>query len=418
MYEGDMMVRRHIIVGIDPGTTVGLAMLNLHGEICALHSSKNMSIDDIVERIISEGLPAIIATDVETLPQTVEKVSASFEARLHVPQDSISLKEKNELAKGTQISNAHERDALAAAVKAYLHYKPKFDNIDTRLGQAGKMGLSEEVKALTLREYTVSEALSILEPPASPQVGSVAQTGAPCKIHTHPPIGPLKARIRNQRAYISELESRILELKKTVRSLECEIASRDETTRLRAIESAVVCSRDRRITRLEKDRALLRRSHKRLAKELKALRGIQKLTVHDDLIVCHVLRRFLGQDIDALAKATGIKEGDILFVEDSSGGGASTAAKVASLGVKGIITQTEMSHTAREILEQHAVAVVAAAACDIRREGAVAILEKKQFDEAYARWERDTRSKERAQQSQWLEGIIEAYRHERKKGKK
>ncbi len=69
--KGDAMVRRHIIVGIDPGTTVGLPMLDLHGEICALYSSKDMSIDDIVERIIGEGLPVIIATDVETLPQTV-----------------------------------------------------------------------------------------------------------------------------------------------------------------------------------------------------------------------------------------------------------------------------------------------------------------------------------------------------------
>ena len=412
------MVRRHIIVGIDPGTTVGLAMLDLHGEICALHSSKDMSIDDIVERIIREGLPVIIATDVETLPQTVEKVSASFEARLHIPRNPISLREKNELARGQHVSNAHERDALAAAVKAYLFYKPKFDNIDARLVQAGKVGLSEEVKALTLKEYYVTEAIAMLEPPPPPQAGEGARKGPPQDEHAHPPIGPLKARIRNQKAYIGELELRILGLRKTIQALEREIAGRNESARIKAIESAVVHSKNRRISRLEKDAAQLRTSNRRLMKELKALRGIQKLKVHRDLIVCHVLRRFSGPEIDALCKATGIKEGDVLFVEDSSGGGASTANKVAALGVTGIITQTEMSHTAREILELQAVAVFNAAAFAIRREGPVAILEKKQFDEAYASWAHGAQQKERARQSQWLEGLIDTYRHERKKGKK
>ena len=41
-------VREHLIVGVDPGTTIGIAMLNLDGELVGLISSRMMSIPDIV----------------------------------------------------------------------------------------------------------------------------------------------------------------------------------------------------------------------------------------------------------------------------------------------------------------------------------------------------------------------------------
>jgi predicted RNase H-like nuclease (RuvC/YqgF family) len=416
-YGGIAMERRYIIVGIDPGTTVGLAMLDLQGTICALYSSKDMSKKDIIERIVEVGTPVIIATDVDTLPQTVEKVSASFEAKLHIPRTSISLREKNEMARGLQVANAHERDALAAAVKAYQAYRGKFDNIDARLAQLGKSGLAEDVKALTLKEYSVTEALLLLDPPPKkeyqqPQPAPKRETGGA------PSIGPLKARIRNQSQYIAELESRLAAYKKEIKSFERRMARRDEAASVRAAESSLVQARDRRIAKLEKERARLRKSNRRMAKEITELRGVQELRVHSDLLVCNVLRQFTRQELESLAKTAGIKGGDVLFVEDSSGGGAATAHKVASYGVRAIISQTEMSHTALEILEAEKIPVFGAGAFDIRREGTVAIMEKKRFEEGYAEWERAARMQEKARKTKWLEGLIDTYRHERKKGEK
>ncbi len=60
--------REHIIVGVDPGTTIGIAALNLDGELVGLVSSRMMSVPDIVSYIREKGKPVVVATDVVPPP--------------------------------------------------------------------------------------------------------------------------------------------------------------------------------------------------------------------------------------------------------------------------------------------------------------------------------------------------------------
>jgi predicted RNase H-like nuclease (RuvC/YqgF family) len=73
-------------------------------------------------------------------------------------------------------------------------------------------------------------------------------------------------------------------------------------------------------------------------------------------------------------------------MENSSGGGAATAQLLADRGVRAIIVRTEMSHAAREQLDEAGVAALDAGRFAIRVEGGVAVTDRARFEEAYAAW--------------------------------
>ena len=113
-----------MIVGIDPGTTIGIAVLSIDGQLLELSSYRNKPMGEVVS-ILANYSPAVIATDVKPVPKTVRKLSVAFNATLFFPTKLFSVNEKNLLTKAYKTENDHERDALAAALKAYQHFSPK-----------------------------------------------------------------------------------------------------------------------------------------------------------------------------------------------------------------------------------------------------------------------------------------------------
>ena len=81
--------RKHIIVGIDPGTTVGLAIIDLSGKPIEVFSAKNYSISDAIAWIESHGTPLIVASDVTPTPAMVKKISSMFAALGHELDESL-----------------------------------------------------------------------------------------------------------------------------------------------------------------------------------------------------------------------------------------------------------------------------------------------------------------------------------------
>jgi len=102
--------------------------LDLNGKLVASACEKEASHERITELVSGAGTPSIIATDVSPAPSFVQKVAARFNARLFVPEHSLSQEEKRGI--GGKIQNAHIRDAYAAAVKAYRNYENRLRQIE------------------------------------------------------------------------------------------------------------------------------------------------------------------------------------------------------------------------------------------------------------------------------------------------
>jgi predicted RNase H-like nuclease (RuvC/YqgF family) len=109
-------------------------------------SKKNMSKSDVSRKILKYGKPVMVGADRRPSPEAVEKLASVFSARLVVPEENLSRKDKNRLAKeflknsDFDTSNRHERDALASAVYAYNTVKPTMIRINHKLKALGFSG--------------------------------------------------------------------------------------------------------------------------------------------------------------------------------------------------------------------------------------------------------------------------------------
>jgi predicted RNase H-like nuclease (RuvC/YqgF family) len=122
-------------VGIDPGTTTGIALLDLEGNVVSVFSRRNMSRSDISKSIQGFGTPIVVAGDTNPPSRTLEKINAAFSSRMIVPRESLGVAEKisfaNSLCDEERLfSNKHERDALASARFAFNRIKPLIGRIN------------------------------------------------------------------------------------------------------------------------------------------------------------------------------------------------------------------------------------------------------------------------------------------------
>ena len=111
-----------VIFGIDPGTTTAVAALSLEGELLEVVSARDFSLHESLLLASKYRAIAIVASDVSPAPRFVEKVASKLNAVLFTPSQSLAVEEKIRLVEekfGKECySNPHERDAIAAALKA------------------------------------------------------------------------------------------------------------------------------------------------------------------------------------------------------------------------------------------------------------------------------------------------------------
>ncbi|MCX6695376.1 MAG: DUF460 domain-containing protein, partial [Candidatus Altiarchaeota archaeon] len=141
----------YLIVGVDPGTTTAVAVLDFRGGVVGLHSSKDLGLSGVIEYVMGLGRPSVVACDVASPPDFVSKVASNLGAVLYSPDESLTVSEKLDITRNFDVSDAHQRDALAAALNAYSVYRNKFEKVDS-------LGFGDEVKHLVVRGVPIGKA--------------------------------------------------------------------------------------------------------------------------------------------------------------------------------------------------------------------------------------------------------------------
>jgi len=157
-----------LIIGIDPGTTVGYAVLDIEGNILALESKKELGLNELISKIISFGKPVAVGCDVTPAPNFVEKFSVKFGCRLIEPDRDLLVKEKEVLVKGfkEKYKNSHQRDSLASALYAFEILAPIVSKAVRRLKKYRKPELLYDVINLVLsKDISIQAAVDIIEKP-------------------------------------------------------------------------------------------------------------------------------------------------------------------------------------------------------------------------------------------------------------
>lgn len=154
-----------LIAGIDPGTSVGWAVLNLNGKFVASGSGKGLDLDSVIAGFLKLGRVIVVGSDKAKIPSFVDSASVKLGARVFGPSEDIRVDEKREMVSGFSFQNAHEMDALASALLAFRKVKPLLNKIRSFLEKENRLGAFEDVVELVLKEeISIRGALSILTP--------------------------------------------------------------------------------------------------------------------------------------------------------------------------------------------------------------------------------------------------------------
>lgn len=409
--------REHIIVGVDPGTTIAVAVLNLDGELKGLISSRVMSVPDVIEYIRDKGKPVVVATDVVPPPATVEKIKRSFKATLFVPNERIAVDEKVKLAKPYGYGNDHERDAVAAAAKAFNAYKNKFAQIDRR----APLHLAEDVKAMAIGGKAIEAALGALAARPPPPARTPAPRPQPEEPGAEARAAELREQLRRKDEQVRNLQSYVADLKRDLRQKERQMewqAKRIEGLHRNGLDDVrrtkEITIRNSEINRLKKEVYDERKRNAELRSTVDRLKQVRVLEFRGDKSPVKIVENLSKDAIMACDKKLGLKPGDIVFVRDA-GGGTQAASMLVDRGIKAVIKGTHMSHLAEERFHEARVPVVSKEEVALKIVDDFAVIDPKRLDAAIERWADSVKVTEKQKRADWFKGIVDDYKSERRR---
>jgi predicted RNase H-like nuclease (RuvC/YqgF family) len=411
--------RDYIIVGIDPGTTTAIAVLTLEGELRMLHSSRTISVPDVIEMIAEQGRPLIIASDVFPTPNTVEKIRRAFNAVLGSPEDIITTEDKIEFAKPYGYSNNHERDAIAAAVSVYRKNRNKFEQIKKKIPQGVD---ADEAIAQVVRGKSVDAVISELtrKEVKGPETGTFKERTDGEVIHLRESIKRYEESIQEMKRYQGELK-RELDLKEDkIRELEGLINRQRTEVYKQLKKDKGMMIRDKEIARLH---SKISENNKRISflnERINKLKTVRRLEISGKVLPVKIIHAFTKDSILRTQELFGIKKDDVILLKDASGGGTMTARMLADMGVRAVIICNEMSHAAQEELFRLNMPVLKAKDVNIRFDSAeeLAGINPADIERAIDEWNAKAEKRRIAAKEEWLESLVGEYRSERRRGVK
>jgi len=158
--------RQLLIVGVDPGTTLGYAAIDFEGNIVKVHSQKNLDLGMLISELIKLGKPLIIAADKEYNPDFVTKLAVKLGARLMGPPYDLKVIEKREITKNHKTKNQHEIDALASAFFAFKKIGSLLKKINIYVEHYKKEDIKQQlIEFVVGKELSIMAASEIIEEP-------------------------------------------------------------------------------------------------------------------------------------------------------------------------------------------------------------------------------------------------------------
>ena len=411
--------KKLIFVGIDPGTTCGVAILSMRGEPLYVGSRRGISRAELTELLLSFGEPLVVASDVSPPPDYVEKLAKSFGAVVYSPTRLLEATEKQEIASEyalkycVEVSDSHQRDALAAVVKAFKSYEPKLKQVEARLREMGAEALTERVFAEVIRGKPLHRA-----------VEDVAESVG--KKPTPPPAPPSKAPVDKQTIHrlvekIKEYKREIEELKEENRRLREELRSRDRW--IARLKNALEARQAEELARIrgEREFEMLRSKVNRLSRRLEQLesmldeykerieimRKYRQLESVGRVIALKPIQSFTKEGLEEAFQLVGVKQGDVVLLEDASGGGASAAKLLVSKRIRAVVASTRMSHHAEEVFRKHRIPILQASELSIEWVEDIPFVSAEDLEKAIAR------RREVNEVGDELEKVLREYRSER-----
>ncbi|MFA9516655.1 DUF460 domain-containing protein [Halopenitus sp. H-Gu1] len=428
---GPLVERRdHVIVGIDPGTTTAVAVVGFDGTVHDVHSTRTADTGDVIEWIVERGRPAIIAADVEPMPDTVEKFRRSFDAAEWIPDSDLPIDEKLHRTREIETENDHERDALAAALFALDDHADQFDRIAEKTPP--RLDRDAVIARVIADEQSVESAIVDLRDDADPGGtngdGGGDGTSDGDEESDEPDLSEEEREIRRLRDRVDRLEGHVDDLTDKldarddrIDDLETELSDAKRKERIEARERRSVSRLERETDRLERERDEARERVDELEDKLERLKALWKLDHSDftdvaagrDLLAVKVVEQFTLDAIETADREYGLAPDDVVYLRDASGAGRRTALRLAETEPRLVLRAGNLSDAADAVLFDASIPVAPADDVTIQEVDELAVARESDVEAAIDDWKRRAEKRERARNAELVDQIISEHRAER-----
>ncbi len=355
---------RPVIVGLDPGVTTGVAIIDLDGRVLYADSGKGLDRGSLLDIIRRHGKPVVVAVDVREPPEAARKLAAQLGAEVYAPSHDLSPAEKREIVErhlGRAPEDSHVRDALAAALKAFNAVKSKMEQIEAYIAEKGIDVDADRVKGMVLQGLSLADALErVIEERLSqgrhPEP-SKAGRGQRRQRKAEPEAGDT-ARIADMTGLLEALRIEKARLEERVRSLEWElerlqglVAELKVKAKSDSRLAVEVEAHKRRIAELERQVEALQGSIEDGRRETERLLHFLWMAGHGELVAVRVVPRATPSGLGESIKRWGpLLKGEIVYVRNQDSFAGDFVRRLREAGVLGVLldyTDTPLANALR-----------------------------------------------------------------------
>jgi predicted RNase H-like nuclease (RuvC/YqgF family) len=405
---------RYLIVGIDPGTTMAVAALDLDGNLLHLASSRQMNMSDVIESLYKVGKPLIIASDVEEMPFTVEKIRRAFSAIAFTPKQDTSVETKMELAAPFAYANDHERDALSAALDAYRQYRHRFQNLLKRIPPGHDL---DEVRARVIRGQSLDQVIGEMNKETRVPVTQTPPVAVDEKHDER--VRVLDGMVKRLRTYVAELQEEVKGKDYEIRRLSARLRNVHTKRDAELAKDTEVVKKDAVIQSLKKRLHKEERYNRNLAKRLARIKKFAEFSMDGEVVPVKVMETLTKEGLRRLVDDVGVDEGDIIYVSRTDGWGRSVIKDLSELRVKAVIVgEKNLSGSDPLILpgfREAGISLLSNKDAGVQVRGKQGLCGKETLDSALGRWNDQQAQAEREKKSEMIEHIFKEYKSERGK---
>jgi len=405
---------RYLIVGIDPGTTTAVAALDLDGNLLHLASSRQMNMGDVVESLCRVGKPLIIASDVQEMPHSVEKIRRAFSAVAYTPKQDVSVETKVELTAAFPYGNDHERDALSAALDAHRQYRHKFQNLLKRIPPGHDL---DEVRARVIRGQSLDQVIGDMN--AITPTPSIDAPMVPVEVKHDEKVRVLDGMVKRLRTFVGELQEEVKEKDYEIQRLQARLRKIHTSQDAKIAKDTEVIKKDVIIQSLKKRLRKEERHNRNLSKRIVRIKQFAELSMDGEVLPVKVMEALTKEGFRRLIEDVGIEEGDIIFVTRLDGWGKSVVKDLAGIRIKAVVigeaVLAESDPRMLPIFREMGIPLISDKDAGVQVRGNRGLCGKEMLKAALIHWQEMQDQHEREKKSEMIEHIFKEYKSERGK---
>lgn len=309
-----MRQKNLLIVGVDPGTTLGYAVLDMYGKLVLAGSSKLLDFNMLVSRMTSLGRIVMVGCDKSDAPEFVSRFAVKVGARLVSPGQDLLVADKRDMTRAFEYGDDHQRDALASALIAHCAIRRLLRKIEVFVAKEKKdPSIVPMLQELVLvKNISIRVACEMIERPeakVTQLAKAVAEEKQPTKeqfFQMHDMLLLAKKDMRLLRSQKDRIEEELADAKRRVSQIERREKRPEEDV---VIRDRTIMAQQRKYSSKENECRALRCATAKLR---------TMLSISNDHVILKKLDNLGSAELKAKNPVLDIREGDMLMVENPS----------------------------------------------------------------------------------------------------